>query len=133
MPHRLAARRAHQLLEQLGIADRRRFYPAQLSGGERQRVAIARALVNAPRVLLADEPTGALDSRTGDQVMELLGELNAAGQTIMLVTHDAKLAARCAHRVLTLRDGRVVDDSRLDHRPAAATELMTIAEGRRDR
>ena len=134
VPPRVAARRAHNLLEQLGIADRRTLYPAQLSGGERQRVAVARALVNAPKVLLADEPTGALDSRSGDQVMELLRGLNGAGQTIVLVTHDAKLAARSARRVLTLRDGRVVDDSRLDHRPwAAATELMTIAGGRRDR
>lgn len=125
----VAVRRAHELLDELGIADRQKLYPHQLSGGERQRVAIARALINAPKVLLADEPTGALDTRSGDHVLELLGDLNAGGQTIVLVTHDAKLAARHARRVLTLRDGRLVDDSRLDHRPAGtAAQLVTIAE-----
>src|SRR5262249_51484888 len=82
-----------------------------------QRVAIARALINQPVLLLADEPTGALDSRTGEQVMHLLDELNKAGQTIVLVTHDARLAAS-AERVVSLLDGRVVDDARL-HPPAA--------------
>ena len=133
VPNRMAVDRARQLLEQLGIADLARHYPAQLSGGERQRVAIARALINAPRVLLADEPTGALDSHSGDQVIELLKGLNTGGQTIVLVTHDAKLAARSARRVLTLRDGRVVDDARLDHRPAGAGELVSVAGGRSDR
>jgi putative ABC transport system ATP-binding protein len=129
VPQGRATRRALQLLEELGLAEHAAVYPAQLSGGERQRVAIARALVNAPKVLLADEPTGALDSRSGDHVMQLLGGLNAGGQTIILVTHDAKLAARNARRVLTLRDGRVVDDARLDHRPeTAVARLMTITE-----
>ena len=109
--------RAMQLLSQLGIEELAGRFPARLSGGQQQRVAVARALINRPLLLLADEPTGALDSRTGEQVMHLLVELNKAGQTIMLVTHDAKLAAS-AERVVSLLDGRVVDDARL-HPPAA--------------
>jgi putative ABC transport system ATP-binding protein len=108
-----ARARARELLEQLGIAEKTNDYPARLSGGQRQRVAIARALVNRPAVLLADEPTGALDSRAGEQVMEVLAELNSGGQTVVLVTHDAKLAASYATRVVALRDGRVIDDARL--------------------
>jgi putative ABC transport system ATP-binding protein len=108
-----AKARARDLLDRLGIAEKAHEYPERLSGGQRQRVAIARALVNQPAVLLADEPTGALDSRSGDQVMELLAGLNRAGQTVVLVTHDAPLAAAYATRVITLRDGRVVDDAQL--------------------
>src|ERR1051326_3476180 len=93
-----ARARAQELLGQLGIAEKASDYPARLSGGQRQRVAIARALVNRPAVLLADEPTGALDSRTGEQVMEVLGEVNRGGQTVVLVTHDARLAATYASR-----------------------------------
>jgi putative ABC transport system ATP-binding protein len=103
--------RARELLSQLGIADKADEYPARLSGGERQRVAIARALMNRPTVLLADEPTGALDSRTGDQVMEVLAEVNRGGQTIVMVTHDARLAATYASRVVSLRDGHIIDDA----------------------
>ena len=92
------------------------------------RVAIARALVNRPALVLADEPTGALDSHAGDQVMELLGELNGRGQTIVLVTHDPKLATRHGRRVITLRDGRVADDRKLaakrDTRPADLIRLQ---------
>src|ERR1051326_8824078 len=99
-----ARARARDLLAQLGIAEKAGEYPARLSGGQRQRVAIARALVNRPAVLLADEPTGALDSRTGEQVMEVLGEVNRGGQTVVLVTHDARLAATYASRVVSLRD-----------------------------
>jgi putative ABC transport system ATP-binding protein len=105
-----ARARAEQLLETLRIAHRRDAYPARLSGGERQRVAIARALVNRPAVLLADEPTGAVDSATGDEIGALLLELNAAGQTLILVTHNPELAARYAHRVVELADGRVASD-----------------------
>jgi putative ABC transport system ATP-binding protein len=108
-----AQRRASELLDLLRIGGKADAYPAELSGGQRQRVAIARALINQPPLLLADEPTGALDSRTGDEIMDLLEEINRAGQTIVLVTHDAKLAARCARRIVTLRDGRIVDDTRL--------------------
>jgi putative ABC transport system ATP-binding protein len=102
-----ARRRADQLLERLGISQHRKSYPVRLSGGERQRVAIARALVNSPQVLLADEPTGALDSTTGEQIGALLRELNQAGQTMILVTHNPDLAARYASRTIQLVDGRV--------------------------
>jgi putative ABC transport system ATP-binding protein len=109
------------LLAQLGIEDLAERYPARLSGGQQQRVAIARALINKPTLLLADEPTGALDTRSGDQVMELLAGLHGQGQTILLVTHDAKLATRHAARVISVMDGLIVDDARLDEverRPA---------------
>jgi putative ABC transport system ATP-binding protein len=99
--------RAMELLEQLGIADKANAYPARLSGGQRQRVAVARALVNRPALLLADEPTGAVDARTGHQVVQLLRELNQSGQTLIVVTHDPEVAKSCANRLITLRDGRV--------------------------
>jgi putative ABC transport system ATP-binding protein len=110
-----------KLLVQLGIAEVADRYPAKLSGGQQQRVAIARALINQPALLLADEPTGALDTASGEQVMTLLAELNKEGQTVVLVTHDAKLATRHAARVISIMDGRVVDDARLEtaeRRPA---------------
>jgi putative ABC transport system ATP-binding protein len=105
-----ARRRAEALLERLGIAAYRNQYPARLSGGQRQRVAIARALVNNPAVLLADEPTGALDSQSGDQVMAIFGDLQRSGQTIVLVTHDERLARTNASRIIRLIDGAVVGD-----------------------
>ncbi|NYT94257.1 ABC transporter ATP-binding protein [Salinispora sp. H7-4] len=108
-----ARRRALELFEELGIADRRNAYPATLSGGERQRVAVARALMNRPALLLADEPTGALDSRTGEQVMDLLLDLNQIGQTLLLVTHDPAVAERCASRMVELADGRIVGERAL--------------------
>jgi len=107
---RPARQRAAGLLAELGIADRGDVYPSSLSGGERQRVAVARALMNQPALLLADEPTGALDSRSGDAVVEMLTELNRLGQTLVLVTHDPGLAARCAGRVVEIEDGRIVRD-----------------------
>ena len=107
------------LLDQLGIAQHRNAYPGRLSGGERQRVAIARALVNSPAVLLADEPTGALDSATGETIGRLLLELNRGGQTLILVTHSPELAARYAGRVVRLVDGRITSDA-VTSRPAAA-------------
>lgn len=100
-------REALDLLDRLGIANLADRYPARLSGGERQRVAIARALVNKPPLLLADEPTGALDSRSGEEVLAILADLNRAGQTIVLVTHDPKLAAAIAHQTVSLVDGRL--------------------------
>src|SRR5215472_668367 len=109
----VARRRASVLLEELGLAEHARAFPARLSGGQRQRVAVARALVNRPPLLLADEPTGALDSRSGEQVVDLLVRLNRAGQTILLVTHDARLAERCASRIVTLVDGAVARDGAL--------------------
>ena len=109
-----ARRRALELLDELGIADRRDLYPAALSGGERQRAAVARALMNRPALLLADEPTGALDSRAGEQVMDLLIDLNQIGQTLVIVTHDPALATRCATRVVEFSDGRVVREHELE-------------------
>jgi putative ABC transport system ATP-binding protein len=100
--------RAAQLLESMGLAGRQRHRPKELSGGEQQRVAISRALANKPRILLADEPTGNLDSRTSREIMELLKALNEReGKAIILVTHDANLAAQYAHRTITLMDGSV--------------------------
>jgi len=105
-------RRAHELLEAMGLGGRERHRPPELSGGEQQRVAIARALANRPHLLLADEPTGNVDSRTSAEIMALLTELNERdGKTIMMVTHDAALAQRYAHRTVTLLDGMVVSES----------------------
>src|SRR6185312_1747593 len=110
---RNAGERVRTLLERIGLADRASHLPAQLSGGEQQRVALARAFANAPRVLFADEPTGNLDSTTGDRIIELLEELNReSGTTIVLVTHDSALASR-AKRIIRLSDGAVVDDREL--------------------
>jgi len=103
--------RTQQLLNELGIGAKGREYPVKLSGGERQRVAIARALINRPAVVLADEPTGALDSSTGEQVMELLVALNQRGQTILLASHDLQLASRYTRRIVNLRDGKLTGDS----------------------
>ncbi len=99
-----------ELLGQLGLGDRSRRFPATLSGGERQRAAIARAIVNRPAVLLADEPTGALDRHNGDLALALLEDLNRRGQTIILVTHDEALATARAHRIVRLVDGRITGD-----------------------
>jgi putative ABC transport system ATP-binding protein len=112
-----ARRRAAGLLDQLGLGDVANRYPATLSGGQRQRVAIARAVINRPAILLADEPTGALDSVNGAAVLGLFAELNRAGQTIVLVTHDPYLAERVAHRTIQLIDGHIADDSA--HKAAA--------------
>ena len=101
--------RAEQVLEAVGLADRMSHRPNELSGGQRQRVAIARALANEPSIVLADEPTGALDSRTGMEIMELFGRLQEAGNTIILVTHEEHIAA-CARRVVRFLDGRVESD-----------------------
>jgi len=118
--------RARELLDQLGIADVANRYPAWLSGGQQQRVAIARALINNPTLLLADEPTGALDTHTGEQVMELLGQLHRDGQTILLVTHDAKLATRNAARVISVMDGKIVDDARLESPERTPSEVIRV-------
>ncbi len=101
--------RAAGMLEKVGLKDRMLHKPAELSGGQRQRVAIARALVNGPAILLADEPTGNLDSQTGEEIMQLFDALYAQGQTIVLVTHEHDIAAH-AHRTVTLRDGLIGSD-----------------------
>jgi putative ABC transport system ATP-binding protein len=111
--------RARQLLNRVGLADRMDHYPVQLSGGEQQRVALARAFITRPPILLADEPTGNLDGKTGEQVLELLLELNRGeGATLIMVTHDPALAAH-ADRVITLRDGLVVSDQAVSAESAA--------------
>jgi putative ABC transport system ATP-binding protein len=121
-----ATDRGRELLEKLGINDIADRYPARLSGGQQQRVAVARALINNPTLLLADEPTGALDTHTGEQVMELLGGLHREGQTILLVTHDAKLATRHAARVISVMDGRIADDARLESPQRAPSEVIRV-------
>jgi putative ABC transport system ATP-binding protein len=106
-------RRARELLAYVGLGERREHRPAQLSGGEQQRVAIARALANKPELLLADEPTGELDAKTGAEMIELMAQVNRDGTTILVVTHDEDLA-RAARRVVHMRDGVIVDDRRQD-------------------
>ena len=101
---------AFQTLQRVGLADRVNFKPSQLSGGQQQRVAIARALVNNPKIILADEPTGALDSRSGTQVMKLFQQLNDEGVTVIMITHDANIAGH-AKKVLRILDGEIADDS----------------------
>jgi putative ABC transport system ATP-binding protein len=111
--------RADELIDTLQIGHRRDAYPARLSGGERQRVAIARALINKPSMLLADEPTGAVDTATGDEIGRLLVDLNAQGQTLILVTHSPELAHRYARRVVHIADGRMASDTPVASGPAA--------------
>jgi ABC-type lipoprotein export system ATPase subunit len=111
-PARWARRRARTLLDQVGLADRAGFLPSALSGGQRQRVAIARALVSDPQLVLADEPTGNLDSQATIEVLRLFEALHAAGQTLVIVTHDSRIAAT-ADRMISMRDGAFVDETRL--------------------
>ncbi len=117
--------RAQALAQKVGLAERLDHRPMQLSGGQQQRVCIARALMNDPLIILADEPTGALDSKTGQQIMQIFDELVASGRTIIVVTHDPGVAKRC-HRVIQLHDGEVVRDER-NGRAASAEPLVDHA------
>ncbi len=102
--------RATEVLKQVGLDDRMDHQPNQLSGGQRQRVAVARALVNKPSIILADEPTGNLDSKTSEEIMKLFGDIHAAGNTVILVTHEEEIA-KYAHRIIRLRDGMIESDN----------------------
>lgn len=104
--------RAEEMLGRVGLEDRVKHLPNELSGGQKQRVCIARALVNDPEIILADEPTGALDTKTGQQIMELFTELNKEGKTVIIVTHEEEVAAY-ADRIIFLRDGRITEDRRI--------------------
>jgi putative ABC transport system ATP-binding protein len=117
---------ARALMSRLGIDEVADRYPSRLSGGQQQRVAVARALINQPKLLLADEPTGALDTKSGDQVMALFAELHQEGQTIVLVTHDPKLATRYAARVISMLDGRVIDDARLETTERKPADVIRV-------
>ena len=120
--------RAHQLLETLGLGDRLRHRPSQLSGGQQQRVSIARALMNGGRIILADEPTGALDSKSGTEVMALLQDLSRHGHTVILITHAADIAAQ-AQRIVEIKDGQIVSDS---GSPAAAVATPMLTPSRKE-
>jgi putative ABC transport system ATP-binding protein len=120
MPSSERKTRVHEALERVNMAHRMKHYPSQLSGGQQQRLAVARALSGEPAVLLADEPTGNLDSKNGEAVMELLHELHRVGATIIMVTHDPRFA-RHAERTISLFDGRVVDETRMQPAPQERT------------
>ena len=119
--------RAVEALKRVGLEDRMDFKPTQLSGGQKQRVAIARAIVNKPRLLLADEPTGALDTKSGDQVMELFKELNDEGVTIVMITHEPDIA-KCAKRVMFIRDGQIHNGAFNTRESAATPQVQPDAQ-----
>ena len=118
-------KRAREALKLVGLADRMEHFPSQLSGGQQQRVAIARALVNKPAILLADEPTGNLDSRTAVEIMEIFQQLNDAGLTIVLVTHEPDIS-QFAKRAIIFRDGKIRRDERMENRPRASEVLKSL-------
>ena len=125
---RAARRRAEELLERVGLADRARFLPTALSGGQRQRVAVARALVADPLVVLADEPTGNLDSASARDVLRLFDQLHQAGQTLVIVTHDARIAAT-ADRMISMRDGTFIDQTMLQGGTSGRLGFLAGLEG----
>lgn len=131
IPPRERRRRAVELAERVGLGDRLDHRPMQLSGGQQQRVCIARALINEPLILMADEPTGALDTKTGQQILALFDELVAQGKTVIMITHDPTVAQRC-DRVIRLQDGRVIADDLIRRRTpegpdAAPTDPRPVA------
>jgi ABC-type lipoprotein export system ATPase subunit len=115
-----------QALERVGLQDRAKHLPSELSGGQQQRVAIARALVNDPELILADEPTGNLDSKAGLEILAIFQELNRQGKTVVLITHDTQLAAM-AKRVIEIVDGRIISDAQVEHPMDAVGELEAWA------
>jgi ABC-type lipoprotein export system ATPase subunit len=125
---RAARQRATELLDRVGLADRARFLPTQLSGGQRQRVAVARALVAEPLVVLADEPTGNLDSASTRDVLRLFDQLHAAGQTLVIVTHDPRIAAT-ADRMISMRDGAFIDQTMLQGGTSGRLGALAGLEG----
>ena len=129
MPVKKRKEIAFQALKRVGLAERVHFRPSQLSGGQQQRVAIARALVNNPKIILADEPTGALDSRSGIQVMNLFQQLNEEGVTIIMITHDANIANH-AKKVLHIFDGEIVEDKERKEKQQA--EVQSEKEAKDD-
>ena len=129
VPKKERRERARQALEEVGLGDKWRHKPMELSGGQQQRVAIARALVGHPSVILADEPTGALDSRTGREVLGMLQDLHQQGHTVVLITHDNSIAVQ-AQRIIRLEDGKVVYDGPSDAPEAVVTPRFSGGEGR---
>jgi putative ABC transport system ATP-binding protein len=119
--------RAVQALQRVGLGDRLGHHPSQLSGGQQQRIAVARALVNRPELVLADEPTGNLDSRTSIEIMGLFQELNDSGITLLMVTHELDIAAYCK-RIVVMRDGQVISDTPSENRRSAREELARLIE-----
>jgi len=128
LPTRERQERALRALATVGLAERADHQPNQLSGGQQQRVAIARAVVNEPRLIVADEPTGALDTRTSMEVMRIFQELGRSGVTILLVTHEADIA-RCAARIVSMRDGRILSDRRQTPLRADPAQVSLPAAG----
>jgi putative ABC transport system ATP-binding protein len=125
IPLHATRQRALQALEKVGLTARRHHHPNQLSGGQQQRIAIARALVNAPELLLADEPTGNLDTRTSIEIMGIFQQLNDAGITILMVTHELDIAAYCK-RIVVMRDGQLISDTRNERRQLAQVQRAAL-------